>query len=39
LAVYAKRAKYKTHGFEILLHGGGKTFSVDDIAAEKVQLI
>ena len=25
-AVYAKRAKYKTHGFEILLHGGGKFF-------------
>ena len=26
LAVYTKRAKYKTREFEILLHGGGKFF-------------
>ena len=26
LAVYTKRAKYKTLEFEILLHGGGKFF-------------
>jgi len=39
LAVYTKRAKYKTREIEILLHGGEKTFWDDDIAAEKVQLI